>query len=271
MTGREAWLHLLQEVLEKGREVSPRGKKTLEIPCSTVVIDMTRPVVNVRERKLGYRFMCAEAAWILSGDDRVETIRPYSPQIASFSDDGVKFFGAYGPKFREQLDYVVGTLVEDTNSRQAVFNIWRENPPRSKDTPCTLSCAFMIRGGKLETYVTMRSNDIWLGTVYDVFNASMWSAYVALSINAAYRKKGSNQSLELGDLYHTALSRHIYEENILAAEAILYHRKGGTVDFDYRPFCLNQFSSGDKLTGHLWNLARREALSHNWLYEMASR
>lgn len=266
LSAREAWLQLLKDVLEKGREVSPRGKKTLELPCSTVVVDMTRPVVNVRERKLGYRFMCAEAAWILSGDDRVETIQPFSKQIASFSDDGKTFFGAYGPKFRAQVAYVVRCLENDVNSRQAVFNIWRESPAPSKDTPCTLSCAFMIRGGKLETYVTMRSNDIWLGTVYDIFNASMWSAYVALQLLPTY------SWLKLGDLYHTALSRHLYEDQILPAEAIVYHRNGGTEDFTYEPFKLFQFEHAPQLADHLWTLARGGTLKHNWLYELkASR
>lgn len=265
-SAREAWLSLLKQVLEQGREVSPRGKKTLELPCSTVVVDMTRPVVNVRERKLGYRFMCAEAAWILSGDDRVETIKPYSAQIANFSDDGIKFFGAYGPKFLAQLDYVVTTLAEDPSSRQAVFNIWRENPRKTRDCPCTLSCAFQIRDNKLETYVTMRSNDIFLGTVYDIFNASMWSAYLLLELHQRTKWR-----VQLGDLYHTAISRHLYEENILAAEAIVYHRQGGAVDFDYQPFRLDQFVDGAQLTEHLWALARKDTLKHNWLYELRSK
>lgn len=262
---REVWLQLLKQALEKGREVSPRGKRTLELPCSTVVIDMTRPVVTVRERKLGYRFMCAEAAWILSGDNRVETIKPYSAQIVNFSDDGTTFFGAYGPKFVEQVGYVVRTLVNDINSRQAVFNIWRENPKPSKDTPCTLSCAFMIRNSKLETYVTMRSNDIWLGTVYDIFNAAMWSAYVALKL------RDHNVLVQLGDLYHTALSRHLYEEQILPAEAIVYHRQGGAEDFIYEPLRLDQFPRAEDLTEHLWDLARGGNLTRSWLYELRRR
>src|SRR6266581_3104939 len=87
------WLRLLDSVVWEGQLVSPRGQKTREIIGSLITLDMNRPVVTITERKLGYRFMCAEAAWILSGDDRVETIAPFSKTIGNFSDDGKRFFG----------------------------------------------------------------------------------------------------------------------------------------------------------------------------------
>jgi thymidylate synthase len=121
------WQRLLHDVMNYGHQSSPRGQKTMELLGYKSMIDMTQPVITIKERKLGYKFMAAEAAWIMSGDNRVSTIAPYSKAISNFSDDGILFFGAYGPRIRDQLGHVVKALSEDNDSRQAVITIWRPN------------------------------------------------------------------------------------------------------------------------------------------------
>jgi thymidylate synthase len=224
----EAWPALLRDVLAHGREVSPRGRRTREIPQHTIAVDMRRPVLLTPERKLSYQFMAAEAYWILTGDDRVETIAPWNKNIGQFSDDGVKYFGAYGPKVLDQLDYVVAKLIEDPSSRQAGLTIWREKPPKTKDVPCTVAMFFSIREPhvlgldalRLEANVFMRSNDVWLGTPYDVFNFSMVGHLVCARLNAALDKP-DGRTIEPGALRLTAASSHIYETHWAEAKAIV--------------------------------------------------
>ena len=254
-----AWLRLLWDVTKHGEIVSPRGDRTLELRSSLVVVDMTSPVVTISQRKLGYKFMCAEAAWILSGDNSVAALAPFSKKITEFSDDGVAFFGAYGPKISAQMVYLINALRSDPNTRRAVINIWRESPSATKDYPCTMSCQFMIRDGMLDAYVTMRSNDVWLGACYDVFNFSMLGAYVLLELNMP--------EIKLGSLYHTAVSRHLYERNLASVEECL---KEMEVGFVYTPLDLSEFNDGADLTRHLWALARRspEMGKRKWLMEM---
>ena len=88
------WQGLMQNIMDNGQTVNPRGKETKELLGCKTVIPMDYPVITVANRKLGYKFMAAEAAWILSGDNRVETIAPYAKAIKNFNDDGVYFFGA---------------------------------------------------------------------------------------------------------------------------------------------------------------------------------
>lgn len=209
------WQKLLIEILMTGEEVAPRGKRTLEIQQHTIVVDMNFPVLTVPERKLSYKFMAAEAYWILTGDRRVETIAPYNKNIAQFSDDGETFFGAYGPKIFTQMPYVLATLKADPASRQAGLTLWRENPPKTKDVPCTVAMFFRIRGGRLHTYVFMRSSDAWLGVPYDVFNFSMVGHFVAGHL----RLSGMNVSA--GNLYLTMSSSHLYEEHWASAREII--------------------------------------------------
>lgn len=244
-----AWLAAVGAVLSFGDPSQPRGQETRELLGHSVNIDMGRPVLTVERRRLGYRFLAAEAAWILSGDDRVETIAPYAAKIANFSDDGQTFFGAYGPKILAQLGYVVDTLIKDPDSRQAVVNIWRENPPVSRDIPCTLSAQFMIRGGRIHAAVSMRSSDLWLGLPYDLFNFSMLATWVALEIS---RRGGPLYCL--GTLTNFAGSRHLYERDWIAARACVAHRRPG---FVYETVDTADFGSPDDLVEHLWALAEQ--------------
>lgn len=207
-----AWLTELSNVLNNGTDVAPRGQLTKELLQQTSVIDMRRPVITLPERHLSTKFLGGEAYWILSGDNRVETIEPYNKNIVNYSDDGKTFFGAYGPRIMSQLNYVVDKLKSDEDTRQAVLTIWRENPPETKDVPCTVAVNFMIRDHKLNCHVYMRSNDLWLGFPYDVFNFSMLSHLVCCRLNAFVVENGG-VIIEPGTLYHTASSRHIYEQH----------------------------------------------------------
>lgn len=225
-----AWRNLLDDILKHGDRVEPRGLPTLELRAHKTTVDMRMPIVCEPRRKLGYRFMAAEAHWILSGDDRVETIAPYSRAISRFSDDGVRFFGAYGPKIMEQLTYVVEALLGDHDTRQAVMTIWRPNPPVTKDVPCTISAQWMIRNGLLHCVDTMRSSDAWLGWPYDVFNFSMLS----YTILAMLRQRGM-QDLEIGTLTLIAGSQHLYAPQWLEAQLIVDSKP------DRQQFYLDQY------------------------------
>lgn len=204
------WLNAINDILANGDLVSPRGKLTKEIPQRTIEVDMRKPVLRVPDRSLSYKFMVAEAFWILSGDDRVETIAPYNSRIAAFSDDGERFFGAYGPKIVAQLPYIIEKLQADEDSRQAGLTIWRECPPNTKDVPCTVAVFFNIRGGKLNAHVFMRSSDVWLGVPYDVFNFSMLSHLVCGLLN---EHRLVADAVSPGRLFLTAASSHLYETN----------------------------------------------------------
>lgn len=212
------WHSLLNKVLAEGAEVSPRGKFTLEVPQNTIEVNMRYPVLVSPSRKLSYKFMAAEAYWILSGDNRVSTIAPYNKNIVQFSDDGETFFGAYGPRIKSQLDYVVNKLMLDSDTRQAGLTIWNENPGQTKDYPCTIAMWFQIRNRMLNCHVFMRSSDIWLGIPYDVFNFSMLAHLICCHIN---ERCGLQAYVSPGTLYITAASQHIYAENIDRARSIL--------------------------------------------------
>ena len=82
---------------------------------------------------------------------------------------------------------------------------------------------FLVRDGKLNMVTTMRSHDIVLGFTYDVFTFSM----VAKSVQLLLKERGID--VELGDLYVTAGSLHLYSNYYEKAENWL-----GSEDEDQR-------------------------------------
>lgn len=201
------WIKALDLISKEGRNTGPRSLETKELPMMTVV-DMNNPILRVPDRNLGYKFMAAEAAWILEGRNDLESIRKYSKDILNYSQDGMYFSGAYGPKIRDQISWAVMRLRCDPMTRQCVINIWRERPDLDKDIPCTLAVQFYFRSTKLEMHAYMRSSDAWLGWPYDVFNFSQLAVHILLHLK---HFEPTWTKMELGNLIIHAGSMHIYK------------------------------------------------------------
>ena len=93
-------------------------------------------------------------------------------------------------------------LEKDPNTRQAVIHIKEprnviNNP--TKDLNCTLTLQFLIRDNKLHLITNMRSNDIWLGLPYDVFNFTCMQIQMAMELG-----------VDVGNYYHNVGSFHMY-------------------------------------------------------------
>lgn len=242
-----AWATQIYHILNKGSRTSPRGMGTLELLHSSLCVDMRQCVVTNPKRKLSYKFMSAEAFWILTGDDSVEGIAPWCKKIADFSDDGEIFFGAYGPPILNQLQYVCETLLRDRDSRQAGLTIWRQNPPQSKDIPCTVSMWFYVRDNVLHSSVYMRSSDVWLGLPYDIFNFSMIAHLVCAFLNT----RGERLTTP-GALHITMGSSHLYDRNRQRAEACCQRAKARNILYkDMTPTPVSLFMEEYDLTNKL--------------------
>lgn len=200
----EVWDTTLIRLLAYGNRVGPRGKMTVEFTGATLHVNFgNNCILANRGRDLNYRFMVAEMLWIMFGRSDVGVLTQYNRNMVRFSDDGIKLYGAYGPRIRDQYSRVVNALIKDKETRQAVITIF--NPDMStttKDTPCTISMQFLLRKGLLNCIVTMRSSDIWLGFPYDFFTFSMVTQKIARQLNVG-----------IGYLQMQLGSIHLYEEH----------------------------------------------------------
>lgn len=210
---RDGYVDLITWVKTDGREVSPRGYKTWEIEDATFVVDDPLDVMPVGVgRNLRPDIGAAEAILLIAGLSDPTFMVSVSQQFARFLDGGI-LHGAYGPRVRPQLTNAVRRLAADPDTRQAVVQIWDPlyDGLETRDLPCTLGFNFRIRDGKLNMSGTMRSNDVWLGTAYDIFMFTQLQATVARALD-----------VPLGTYTHHAYSLHLYERNLDATGELHY-------------------------------------------------
>lgn len=201
----DAYKHLIKKIYNEPDFITkPRGMEIREIVAPKIII--TNPkncLVTIPERKLSYSFAVAEKFEYLYGKHDPERLIAYNRQFASYQNDYGRFDGNYAERINGALDHIYGLLKKDPDSRQAVIPIYgKQDLHVSKDIPCTVLLHFMIRGGKLNLIVYMRSNDMLWGFPYDVNGFCFLQEVMALWLG-----------IPLGTYTHIAGSLHIYTDN----------------------------------------------------------
>lgn len=182
------------------------------INAITVLQDPTRNIMTNDIRKLSARYAIGEMIWYMSGSNKLKEIQKYSKGWDRMSDDGETVNSNYGycisRKYGfDQWEWCKEELVKNPNSRRAVIHIKEPSDKDSKDINCTVCLQFFIRQGKLYCTVYMRSNDIWMGFPYDVFQFTNMQVLMSMELE-----------LELGTYTHIAGSLHLYERDILKGD-----------------------------------------------------
>jgi len=206
--GRNAFKELLRWVHQEGGVRSPRGLKTYDLGYTT--IELLSPYNSLAVglgRKLSKRVAAAEAIQLIGGFADPQLLLQASPNFARYIEPSGEFWGAYGRRIGDtaQLSAVVRKLTDDPDTRQAIVTLWdpiKDNELHHKDYPCTLAFGFSIQRGKLELDVTMRSNDVWRGFPYDVFQFTQLQLTIANILG-----------LDPGYYRHHAYSFHLYAED----------------------------------------------------------
>lgn len=205
----EAWeqgFEALMRQAKEGYQADSRDGAVVGEICEAVfcVEDPTRNIVTSPIRKMPMRYAIGELAWYLSGSNRVSDISRFAKKWEEISDDGVTNNSAYGWRIHYKFGYdqwahIRSMLRKDPNSRQAIIHIKDAVNHPTKDTPCTVYLQFLLREGKLNLSVHMRSNDIWMGVPYDMFSFTFLQMKMAMELG-----------VEVGQYTHYAGSLHIY-------------------------------------------------------------
>jgi thymidylate synthase len=101
------------------------------------------------------------------------------------------------------------SLLKDKDTRQAVlhFNLPEHAWVGVKDFTCTMYGIFLIRDNKINLTISMRSNDLTLGLVYDL------SWFVSLMYKMRDELKEMYPDLGIGTYTHFVNSLHIYDRD----------------------------------------------------------
>jgi thymidylate synthase len=203
---QNGYVDLCNFVRSEGHYSKPRGMRTVELEDVTIVIrDLNDTIPTFVNRKPNLMIAALEALQLISGHSTPELLVAASPAFAQFREPDGRFWGAYGTRVRDQVHTVVRKLRGDPDTRQAVITLWDvnlDNDPGRKDYPCTVAMGFRIRNGHLNMSVTMRSNDVWLGVAYDIFQFTQLQFTIANMLGVA-----------IGTYSHHAWSLHMYERD----------------------------------------------------------
>jgi thymidylate synthase len=202
----EAWYKELVEMNmgDTSRDGDIRGEVINAISI------LNNPKMNVLKspiRRLSVQYAIGEMLWYMSGNRELKEIQKYTNGWDRMSDDGKTVNSNYGWCIKEkygfnQWEFVKTELKQNPNSRRAVIHIKEPSNKESKDVNCTVCLQFFIRDDKLYLTTYMRSNDIWMGFPYDVFQFTNMQILMSMELGVG-----------IGTYTHIAGSLHLYERD----------------------------------------------------------
>ena len=204
----EKWWGYLTNKQQTTTQSSRDGDVHAEvINAITVIEDPTRSIVNNPIRNMPMRYAIGEMLWYMSGSPELAEIQKYTQNWDRMSDNGETVNSNYGYCIKHkfgfnQWEYVKSLLTASPETRQAVIHIKTADNTPSKDVNCTVCLQFLIRDDKLYLTTYMRSNDLWMGFPYDVFQFMNMQVLMSMELG-----------IELGSYTHIAGSLHLYERD----------------------------------------------------------
>jgi thymidylate synthase len=203
------WLRWLERLLDID-DSDKQGNCDVAGECINAISVLTDPRKNIMKNKtrdMSIDYAIHEALWYESCEPTLDSIRMFTKAWDRMSDDGLTVNSNYGYCIRkkfgfDQLEYVYNLLCEDSGSRQAVIHIKQPSDQKSNDVNCTVCLQFLLRDGLLHMTVYMRSNDMWLGFPYDVFQFTNLQMILAMKLGVG-----------LGTYTHICGSLHLYEKD----------------------------------------------------------
>lgn len=218
----EAWLSWYNLFKEKQINIESRDGDVIAecVNAITVIKNPTKNIMTNDIRKLSMRYAIGEMLWYMSANPSLSAIQHYTKAWDRMSDNGETVNSNYGYIIKEaynfnQYEYCKQLLIKDKNSRQAIIHIkvpknTLEQP--TKDLNCTVCLQFLIRENKLYCTTYMRSNDLWLGFPYDVFQFTCLQVRMAMELG-----------LHIGTYTHITGSLHLYQRDF---EKAIKNEKG---------------------------------------------
>jgi thymidylate synthase len=209
-------------LLKFGVHAKPRGETTVELLAMSLEFSEHDWFIDYPSLPISYDYVREEMKWYLAGRRDDLSIREHATIWDKCVDKNGLIQSNYGHYFLDQVDHVVSLLTNDPESRRAVININR--PEHSyidaPDVPCTVYFNFMIRDGKLNMHVHMRSQDAVFGLRNDLPAFQMFKLLVS-------------DMLEMppGRLYLMVDSFHVYARHTNKMYATLSETMNNTPSF----------------------------------------
>jgi len=204
----------MEKLFNKEFIIDKTGVKTIEILAADFIADepfiFGKPNQDYIEREL---------TWYNSQSLNVNDIPPPIPVIwqkVATPDGRINSnygWAVYSEENFNQYKSCFAELSRNPDSRRGVMLYTRPsmqveyNKDGMSDFMCTFATHHLIRDGKLQTIMMMRSNDAWAGYRSDFG----WVEHI-------HKKLATELNIKLGNIYWKANSLHIYEKQFYLVE-----------------------------------------------------
>jgi len=226
---------LLQHILDNGIDVNDRtGIGTRSVFGYQMRFNLQDGFPAITTKKLAWKAVVGELLWMLEGStderrlaeltygrDRKELVGKSTIWTANadaqgkalgyVNDDFVKGLGpVYGAQWRDfngsgydQIRWLIDEIKSNSDSRRLILSAWNVAQLHQMALPpCHYAFQFRVYGGKLSGMLTMRSNDVFLGSPFNI-------ASYALLIHILAKEC----DLTVGDLVYSIGDAHIYHNH----------------------------------------------------------
>lgn len=196
----------------------------IEEPVTITYQHPQEKVLFNQARDVNPFFHVFEALWMLAGREDVAPLSYFNSNIKNYSDDGKKFNGAYGNRWRnwkipgrplvddnwiaiDQLIEVADRLKRNPWDRRCVVEMWSVHSdlmrPKSLDNCCNTHIYFLVENEQyLNMTVCNRSNDmVWGMLGANVVHMSFLLEYMAARIG-----------VKVGDYHQITNNLHVYTD-----------------------------------------------------------
>ncbi len=198
----QQYLHLIQEVLDKGVEKSDRtGTGTLSVFGAQMRFNLEDGFPLLTTKKLHLRSIIHELLWFIKGDTNINYLNENKVNIWNEWADAQGDLGPiYGGQWRnwnnegiDQLAEVIQSIKHNPDSRRHLVVAWNpsvlplsgktfaENVALGKAAlpPCHAWFQFYVANGKLSCQMYQRSADIFLGVPFNIASYALLTLMVA--------------------------------------------------------------------------------------------
>ncbi len=237
------YLELLQDILDNGAGKGDRtGTGTVSVFGRQMRFDLSEGFPLLTTKKLHLRSIIHELLWFLTGDTNLKYLHENGVTIwDEWADESGDLGPIYSYQWRswptpdgrhiDQISQVIDQIRNTPNSRRIIVSAWnpadlpdeslspQENVKRGKMAlaACHAFFQFYIADGKLSCQLYARSQDVFLGTPFNIASYALLTHMVAQQCD-----------LDLGEFIWTGGDVHLY----------LNHLKQATLQLTREPYSL---------------------------------
>lgn len=200
---------IAKDIMENGYYDNNRtGISTYKLPHQILRIDLEKEFPILTQKFVAFKTSVKELLWIFK--DQSNDVKKLQEQNVHIWDEWMNEEGTIGEAYGwvvkkyNQIDKLIDSLKNNPQDRRMLINLY-QFPHLDKGTlyPCVFNSCWDVTDGKLNCMLTIRSNDWFLGSP---FNVAQYSVLVHLLAQVTGHK--------VGLLTVCVNNAHIYENHI---------------------------------------------------------